>query len=103
MTNDRSTPLSQNSIIPVVSAANLGLTIWFATFFIFYPPWEKKEPGKVLARAKALGINTFLVATNSGRTAFEALEALGPGKKIIAVSHVTGFIEPNHQELSQRS
>lgn len=52
-------------------------------------------------RAKELGINTFLVATCSGRTAFEALEVLGPGKNIIAVSHVTGFREPNHQELSQ--
>lgn len=52
-------------------------------------------------RAKELGVNTVLVATCSGRTAFEALEVLGPGKKIIAVSHVTGFREPNHQELSQ--
>jgi hypothetical protein len=52
-------------------------------------------------RAKELEINTFLVATCSGRTAFEALEVLGPGKKIIAVTHVTGFREPNHQELSQ--
>jgi hypothetical protein len=55
----------------------------------------------VSARAEGLGINTVLVATCSGRTAFEALEVLGPGKKIIAVTHVTGFREPNHQELGQ--
>ena len=55
----------------------------------------------VSGRAEELGINSFLVATCSGRTAFEALEVLGPGKKIIAVTHVTGFREPNHQELSQ--
>jgi hypothetical protein len=55
----------------------------------------------VSARAKELEINTFLVATCSGRTAFEALEVLGTRKKIIAVTHVTGFREPNHQELSQ--
>jgi len=51
----------------------------------------------VSARAKELDIHTVLVATCSGRTAFEAL---GLGKKIIAVTHVTGFREPNHQELS---
>ena len=55
----------------------------------------------VSARTKERGINTVLVATCSGRTAFEALEVLGPGKKIIAVTHVTGFREPDHQELSQ--
>lgn len=55
----------------------------------------------VSGRAEELGINSFLVATCSGRTAFEALEVLGPGEKIIAVTHVTGFREPNHQELSQ--
>ncbi len=53
------------------------------------------------ARAEVLGIHTVLVATCSGKTAFEALEVLGTGKKIIAVTHVTGFREPNHQELSQ--
>lgn len=52
------------------------------------------------ARAEVLGIDTVLVATCSGKTAFEALEVLGTGKKIIAVTHVTGFREPNHQELS---
>jgi hypothetical protein len=55
----------------------------------------------VSARVEKLGINTILVATCSGRTAFEALEVLGTGEKIIAVTHVTGFREPNHQELSQ--
>jgi hypothetical protein len=53
------------------------------------------------ARAEVLGIHTVLVATCSGKTAFEALEVLGTGKKIIAVTHVAGFREPNHQELSQ--
>lgn len=53
------------------------------------------------ARGEVLGIHTFLVATCSGKTAFEALEVLGTGEKIIAVTHVTGFREPNHQELSQ--
>ena len=57
----------------------------------------------VSQRAKALGIKKILVATNTGRTAFEALEVLGAEFKIIAVTHVTGFAEPNHQELSEES
>ncbi|UCH94911.1 MAG: hypothetical protein JSV88_32295 [Candidatus Aminicenantes bacterium] len=57
----------------------------------------------VSGRAKELGIKTVLVATCSGRTALEALEVLGTGIKIIAVTHVTGFREPNHQELSQET
>jgi hypothetical protein len=55
----------------------------------------------VSGRAKELGTHTVLVATCSGRTALEALEVLGPKTKIIAVTHVTGFREPNHQELGQ--
>jgi len=54
-------------------------------------------------RAKELGIDTILVATCSGNTAFQALDLMGPSFKIIAVTHVTGFREPNHQELSQEA
>ena len=57
----------------------------------------------VSRRAKELEINTVLVATCSGKTALEALEVLGPEKKIIAVTHVTGFREPNHQELDHET
>lgn len=57
----------------------------------------------VSQRAKALGIKKILVATNTGRTALNALEVLGPEFKIIAVTHVTGFTEPNHQELSEET
>ncbi|MBW2044083.1 MAG: hypothetical protein JRI96_04260 [Deltaproteobacteria bacterium] len=51
-------------------------------------------------RAKELGVRKVLVATCSGKTAFRALEILDPYLKIIAVSHVTGFLKPDHQELS---
>jgi len=57
----------------------------------------------VSQRAKALGIKKILVATNTGRTALNALEILGTDSKIIAVTHVTGFTEPNHQELSEET
>lgn len=55
----------------------------------------------VSRRAKELGIKTVVVATCSGQTAFKALEILDPDLKIIAVSHETGFREPNHQELPE--
>ena len=57
----------------------------------------------VLKRASVLGVKKILVATNTGQTAREALDMLGQGFKIIAVTHVTGFKEPNHQELSEET
>jgi hypothetical protein len=59
----------------------------------------------VSRRAKELRINNILVATCSGKTAFAALEVPGrePGFKIIAVTHVTGFQKPNHQELGEET
>ncbi|NIM10680.1 MAG: hypothetical protein GTO45_01720 [Candidatus Aminicenantes bacterium] len=57
----------------------------------------------VLKRAEKLGINNILVATCSGKTVYAALEVLGKESdfKIIAITHVTGFQKPNHQELSE--
>lgn len=55
----------------------------------------------VARRAKELSIDRVIVATCSGRTAFEARKSLDPSLKIIAVTHVTGFNEPNVQELSE--
>jgi hypothetical protein len=59
----------------------------------------------VRKRAKELEINNILVATCSGKTAFAALDALGKESnlKITAVTHVTGFREPNHQELGKET
>jgi len=54
----------------------------------------------VRRRAGELDINKVLVASCSGKTAFHALKVLGSGIKIIAVTHVTGFKKPDHQELS---
>jgi hypothetical protein len=55
----------------------------------------------VARRAKELSIDRIIVATCSGRTAFEARKHFDPSLKIIAVTHVTGFNEPNVQELSE--
>ena len=55
----------------------------------------------VSRRAKELGIKKVVVATCSGQTAFKAVEILDSELKIIAVSHATGFREPNDQELPE--
>lgn len=53
----------------------------------------------VARRAEALSISRVIVPTCSGRTAWEALEVLPSDMHIVAVSHVTGFREPDDQEL----
>lgn len=55
--------------------------------------------GAVSQRAGQLGIRTVLVATCSGRTAMEAVDLLGSGIQIVAVTHYTGFVRPDHQEM----
>jgi hypothetical protein len=57
----------------------------------------------VARRANELSIRQVILATCSGRTAFEALKRFDPEQKIIAVTHVMGFNEPNVQELSEEN
>lgn len=54
----------------------------------------------VSRRAKELSIRKVVIATCSGRTAYEALKILDGDIKIIAVTHVTGYEKHDHQELS---
>lgn len=54
-------------------------------------------------RAAELSITDVMVATCSGDTAFKALEVLDPRRRIIAVTHVTGFVEPDHQEMADET
>ncbi len=49
-------------------------------------------------RAQELGIKTVLVASTQGETGVKACQML-KGLKVIVVTHVTGFKEPNTQEL----
>jgi hypothetical protein len=57
----------------------------------------------VSRRAGELNIKKVLVATTTGKTALDALEVLGNEIKIIAVSHVTGFQKPDHQEMIEEA
>ncbi len=65
------------------------------------PRNTKKVLEAVSKRAEALSIEKVLVATCSGRTAFDALEILKEGIRLIAVTHVTGFVEPIVQEMPE--
>ncbi|MFC2012903.1 pyruvate kinase alpha/beta domain-containing protein [Chloroflexota bacterium] len=53
-------------------------------------------------RAEELGIKTILVASTRGDTGVKAVAIL-KGLKVIVVSHVTGFREPDTQELTGES
>ena len=57
----------------------------------------------VSQRAKELDIDQVLIATRTGKTAFDALEIFNPDIKIIAVTHYTGFVEPDSQEMDEES
>ena len=54
-----------------------------------------------LERAKMLNIKKILVSSCSGKTAFKALDLFGRDFFLIIVTHVTGFREPDHQELPE--
>jgi uncharacterized protein len=53
-----------------------------------------------VARARQRGIGTLVVASCSGQTALAAVRMAGPGIRVVAVTHVTGFVKPDFQELS---
>jgi hypothetical protein len=65
-----------------------------------------KNTGAVIShaakRAAELNIKKVLVATCSGSTAYAALDHFDQGRfEVIAVSHVTGFKEPDQQQMPE--
>lgn len=54
------------------------------------------------ARAKSLGLCTAMVATTTGETAVRACRLM-QGIQVIAVTHSTGFGQPNVQELTHEN
>lgn len=66
-----------------------------------------KEPGRentektlksVIRRAEELGVRSIVVATTTGKTGVMAAQ-LFRSKNLVVVTHSTGFVEPDHQEL----
>ncbi|HBH86833.1 MAG TPA: hypothetical protein DDY17_04425 [Syntrophaceae bacterium] len=71
----------------------------------FHKPGGKNTKAVLEAvsrRATELSIGKVLIATCSGRTAFEAFKIFHKDIKIIAVTHVTGYEKPNYQELEEK-
>jgi len=67
-----------------------------------------KESGKVntrrtleiaAQRARELDVDQILVATTAGETGLQALDFF-PGKTLVIVTHSTGFVRPDAQQLS---
>jgi len=52
--------------------------------------------------ARMLKIKKILVSSCTGKTAFKALDLFGKEFSLIIVTHVTGFKEPDHQELPEK-
>ncbi len=68
------------------------------------PGTENTEEVLRIAKARAgeLGIRTIVVASTRGDTATRAVEVF-EGVKVIAVSHATGFREPNLQRFTEEN
>ena len=62
----------------------------------------KKTLALAKARAKELGIKTIVVASTVGGTAIRAVDVL-KSYKVIIVTHVAGFREPNTQEFTEEN
>ena len=54
-------------------------------------------------RASELSISKIVIASCTGKTALRGIQVFGPDYKIICVTHVTGFREPNEQEMKQEA
>lgn len=74
-----------------------------STTVYFDKPGGEENTGKTLElakkRADELGIKTVVVASTVGNTAVRAMDVF-KGFKVIVVTHVTGFNEPNVQEFT---
>lgn len=72
------------------------------TVYFEKPGSDNTEEVLGIARQRAgeLGIKTILIASTRGILAARAMDVFG-GLKVIAVSHSTGFREPNVQEFTE--
>ncbi len=70
---------------------------------VYFEPWGEPNTERTLqlakARADQLGIKDILVATTRGEVGRKAAE-LFRGCNVVVVTHVQGFKQPDHQELT---
>ncbi len=73
---------------------------------VYFEKASQENTGVVLhiakQRAEELGIKTVLVASTRGDAAVQAIKIL-KGLRVIAVSHATGFSEPNLQRFTDEN
>ena len=94
---------AQNKEFPMEENPTKTSNSYYETRVIYFNEPGPRNTGQVLEcvrrRAKELNIKAVLLASVSGATALKARQVLDPEIHIIAVSHVTGFVKPNHQEM----
>ncbi len=95
---------AQNKECPMEENDPKNSASCYETPVLYFNEPGPRDTGQVLEcvrrRAQELNIKWVLVASVSGDTALRARQILAPEINIIAVSHVTGFVKPNHQEMS---
>ena len=98
---------SQRQFLPLALLQKIGIgynTIWRICMCTYFEHCGPDNTAEVLhlakKRAEELSIKTILVATTKGATG-EKASLLFKEYHLIAVTHSTGFNEPNKQELLQ--
>ena len=78
--------------------------VWKAVYFE-RPGSENTDETLKLAkeRAESVGIKNIIVASTTGATGVKASEVFSDGYNLVVVTHVTGFKEPNVQELTSEN
>ncbi len=94
---------AQNKECPMEENSTKTPASYYETPVLYFNEPGPCDTGQVLEcvrrRAKELNIKVVLLASVSGATALKARQILDPEIHIVAVSHVTGFVKPNHQEM----
>jgi hypothetical protein len=94
---------AQNKECPMEENLTKTSDSYYETPVLYFNEPGPRDTGQVLEcvrrRAKELNIKMVLLASVSGATALKARQILDPSIHIIAVSHVTGFVKPDHQEM----
>ena len=75
--------------------------VWKTVYFEKPGPENTNETLRLAKeRAESLSVKNIVVASTTGATGVKASEIFGEGYNLVVVTHVTGFREPNVQELT---
>ena len=75
--------------------------VWKTVYFEKPGPENTNETLRLAKeRAESINIKNIVVASTTGATGVKVSEIFGEGYNLVVVTHVTGFREPNVQELT---